>query len=91
MRITGARDIKVIAYADDTVFFPTNERSIYKIISIFQEFGRGSGSKVNVNKSEIMGIGMWQDRLDFPLGIIRKESLRIYGIFYSNNQTQNKH
>ena len=86
--IPGARDIKVIAYADDTVFFPTNDRSIHKIISIFQDFGKGSGSKINVNKSEIMGIGKWQDRLDFPLGIIRKESLRIYGIFYSNNQTQ---
>ena len=74
MGVPGARGIKVIAYYDETVFFPTNDRSIYKIISIFQEFGRGSGSKVNVNKSEIMGIGMWQDRLDFPLGIIRKET-----------------
>ena len=84
--IPGGKEIKVTAYADDTVFFPIDDRSINEIISIFQEFGRGSGSKINISKSEIMGIGKWKDRLDFPLGIARKTSLRIYGIYFSNNQ-----
>ena len=37
---------------------------------------------MNVNKSEILVIHvcMCQDSLDFPLSVIRKESLRIYGI-----------
>jgi hypothetical protein len=78
---------KLIAYADDTVFFPSDLPSIKKILDTFASFGIHSGAKVNVDKSKIMGIGNWERKTDFPFTFTQVTELKIYGIFYQCRPT----
>ena len=50
---------KIITYADDTNFLLQTEKEIKTIIETFTEFGRGSGEKINADKSKILGLGRW--------------------------------
>ena len=45
------------AYADDTTFFLTNEKSVMEVMKSFDNFCLFSGLKVNRSKCEIAGIG----------------------------------
>ena len=76
---------KLLAYADDTIFFPKNNNSIKRIMETFEEFGSASGSKINIRKSEIMGIGKFTNKDDYPLNLEGKKELLIYGLTFTNN------
>jgi exonuclease III len=57
LSIPGTGEKKVLAYADDTSLLLTTFTSIQKTLDTFEHFGEASGSKVNINKSTLMGIG----------------------------------
>jgi len=79
---------KVLAFADDTNFFVKNTNSVGKIVCMFQQFGRASGSLINVNKTKIMGIG---EGLTFgndnTIEVVPE--IKILGIYYTNSINQN--
>ena len=76
---------KLLAYVGDTILFQQNNDSINRIMETFEEFGLGSGSKINITKSEIMGIGKLTDKEDYPLNLEGKKELHIYGLTFTNN------
>ena len=82
--IPGGRKIIVLAFADDTNFFPKNRRSIDLIMIEFNNFGKASGSKINENKTQLLPLGSWNPPLDDPYANMRVEKVKIFGIHYSN-------
>jgi hypothetical protein len=83
--IPGMGERKLLAYADDTLFFPPNNSSIENILNTFQVFGSGSGAKINVQKSLIMGLGKWKNKTDYPFRLTTTQHMKIYGITYHSN------
>ena len=84
-KIPGYPNKKLVAYADDTTFFPANRKSIREIITNFREYGLGSGAKINVGKSKIMGIGggTFDGKEINNLGLESVDSIKILGIEYN--------
>jgi exonuclease III len=82
--IPNNKEQKLLAYADDTAFFPSTESSIIKIIETFTYFGKGCGAKINLQKSSIMGIGRWKERHALASGLPVVKEIKIYGITFLN-------
>ena len=80
----GGQDrLKLLAYADDTTFLTTKISDIHKIIRHFDGHGKASGSKINVKKSAIMGVGKWKNKADFPPELQLTKTLKICGIIWT--------
>ena len=54
--IKGAKAL-IFQHADDSTFFVKDMKSIQTIFGVFEEYSKASGSKVNIEKSEILPIG----------------------------------
>ena len=78
---------KLLAFADDTNFFTNDVTSIKNIIDSFEEFGRGSGSLINKNKTKCMAIGEGVDQID-ELAIDKVRAIKLLGIYYTNEVDQ---
>ncbi len=83
--IPNAPNKKLIAFADDTTFIINKEQDIQHILEDFKTFSRASGAKININKSEIMGLGQWKNRPNIHPRIKHTNTMKIYGIHYNNN------
>lgn len=79
---------KILAYADDTTFLVQTEKAIQTVIEKFNNFGKGSGGKINVEKSKVMGIGKWKGKDNYNIDITITDKLRIYGITYTSDPTK---
>ena len=88
IRLPGSTEKKLAAYADDTEFFPSNNSSIRNILQTFTEYGQVSGARINVGKSQIMGVGAWKNKTDFPFEILQVNNMKIYGITFSCHPRQ---
>lgn len=78
--LPGGIEQKLVAFADDAYFFPRNYRSIRKIMSISDDFGRASGSKINVPKTKLMALGSFKIEANDGLNWVRE--MKMLGIFY---------
>ena len=78
---------KLLAFADDTNFFTNDTRSIVNILDTFKNFGRASGSLININKTKCMDIGKGVDQ-DKPNDVQTVEQIKLLGIFYTNSLNQ---
>jgi len=91
-QLPGNHVKKLVAYADDTTFFPKDITSMEKIVDKFKEFGKGSGAKINVEKSKIMKIGSdvhtQEDKTNLDLEWV--EEIKILGIVYKKTNKPNK-
>uniref|UniRef100_A0A803QQM3 Reverse transcriptase domain-containing protein n=1 Tax=Cannabis sativa TaxID=3483 RepID=A0A803QQM3_CANSA len=59
----GKDDIQLshLQFADDTLFFVKDEASLQKLVKIVEAFCGISGLKVNLNKSQLLGVCMDED------------------------------
>ena len=74
-------EYKVTAYADDLTLTIRNREGISAAVKILKDFAAISGLEINMNKSELMGLGKWRDRIDLnEWGFERVEHLKITGI-----------
>ena len=76
---------KLLAFADDTNFFPGKHLAVRKIIKHFELFGKCSGSKVNLDKSKGMIIGKG-GRLKTIKEVTWVDRLKMFGIIYKNSR-----
>ena len=92
IQLPGAATAGTRAYADDTIFFVTADRSINQIIEQFQDCGKASGAKINLTKTKIMNIEPREERTTPPLELQEEKELKIYGLYFTNdgNQTTTK-
>ena len=87
--LPGGKIQKVLAFADDANFFPTNNKSIEKIMETSKHFGRASGSEINEKKTQALALGTWKPQERDPLGIKWVEFLKIFGITYKKGTDPN--
>ncbi len=67
-------------YADDTTFTVRDSESINKIMKHMETYGKASGAKINIDKSEIMSIGGVDiGRCDIPFKVTN-DHMRILGV-----------
>ena len=88
INIPGGREIKVLAYADDNNFFPKTHKSIQLIFEEFSDFGEGSGSAINEQKTQLLPLGSWTDPTPNTLEEFRVDTIKIFGIEYTNKIDQ---
>lgn len=79
---------KLIAFADDTNFFTDNAKSIETILETFDEFGKCSGSKINISKTKCLAIGRGEkiNTVEYNLEWVRE--IKIFGLLYANALNQ---
>ena len=87
--IPGGGVQKLLAFADDTNFFPADFRSVKLIFETFKHFGRGSGSEINESKSQALAIGKWESKANDPFRLNYVTEIKIFGIYYKNTRNQN--
>ena len=75
---------KLTAYADDCKFFLKSQPSAVRVFHHFNCFGKFSGAKLSINKSEAMFLGKWRLRLDTPLKINWVKQMTIFGVKFGD-------
>ena len=71
----GSNEVTVIQMADDTTLFLDSPLSLQRCLLLFKIFGRISGLKINITKSEAMGLGIYKKLFVVkPYGLLWKES-----------------
>ena len=73
---------KLTAFADDCKFVINTDQSVSVIFEHFDNYSKFSGSKINKDKTELLFIGTWRNRIETPLNIKRVESMNIFGIVF---------
>ena len=76
----------MVGYADDVSVFVDSDESILEVDNVIKQFERATGAELNRNKTSIMGIGLWKDRVIWPIDwLYSKNSVTILGINFSND------
>ena len=80
VRIPGNGESVIQQYADDTSFTVRNMVSIKRIMGHLDVYGRASGAKINIEKSEIMYVGRVETQgCDIPFRVA-KDFIKILGV-----------
>ena len=83
-------EIKVMQYADDTTGILKDIKSAREFFKTLEEYGKLSGLKLNMEKTEGMWIGQNKHDKRKPLGISWAEApIKILGIYMSYNEQKN--
>lgn len=80
----------VFQHADDTTLSVCDKRSIFEIFKIFELYGRASGAKINVQKSEIMCIGsgrLLEDERKL-INVTETNVMKILGVYFGRNKEE---
>lgn len=86
----GNTEIKILQYADDTSGILQDIKSAKHFLKTIEEFGKYSGLKLNIEKTEGLWIGANKNKQSEPLGISwSKNPMRILGIFMSYDDKEN--
>jgi exonuclease III len=81
IKLPSAEILKVVQYADDTSIIVTDKKSIKNVFELITEYGKGSGSLVNLTKSKGLWLGSWKGSNSSFGGIEwTSDFLRILGI-----------
>jgi exonuclease III len=81
-------EIRISQYADDTNTIVTSERSIETTLRWFEVYGKASGAKINKGKCVGLWLGPWKNRRDSPFGFKWTTCVKIYGVLFGENSTQ---
>ena len=79
--------IQVTQLADDTTVFLKNEQAVEKCLKVIKEFGKVSGLKLNIEKTEGLWLGRGRNRGDNFADINwGKDSVKALGVFFGYNK-----
>lgn len=88
IKIPGILSSLVYQHADDTTLTVSDDHSIREAYQVFCDYGKASGSKVNLNKSALMWIGNNRGRTDCPLPIkLQPDGMVILGVMLSHDSS----
>ena len=82
----GNVEAKMFQHADDTTFFISNVKSVHNILQVIRLYELASGSKCNVNKTELLVIGnknVNPQDFNFP---VRKDFITVLGVAIGNSK-----
>ncbi len=75
-------------FADDTTITVQNEESVKRIMESFEIYGKASGAKINVEKSEIMYVGkINRGECDIPF-TVANDFIRVLGIYVGSKEKE---
>ena len=81
--------IQVTQLADDTTVFLKNEEAIRNCITIIRDFGRVSGLKLNIEKTDGLWLGTGRNRGDNFADINwDKDSIKALGVYFGYNRNK---
>ena len=86
------KEVKILQYADDGICFLENIEELELLISIATEFGKLSGTKLNLSKCEGLWYGLYKNRqVNCNLLNVRwpQEPIRCLGIYIGNDKEYN--
>lgn len=78
-------EARVSLYADDTSAFAANVTSVMAAITIFNQFGKASGAKLNENKCKILVIGGSFPPTQLPAWLERVQTLKLCGVYFGQD------
>ena len=80
-------EIKLTACADDTTIFIKELNSFHRLIRVFDQFRNFSSLKLNMEKSELCGIGVQVVFCGCKVVDLTRECIKILGIYFSYNSS----
>ena len=82
--------VKISQYADDTIFFLNNKNEICSAVNILDEFGKYSGTKLNLSKCEGMWLGKTKEKQHncSLFGFKWPKVIRCLGIYLGYDETE---
>ncbi|KAJ1166978.1 hypothetical protein NDU88_007371 [Pleurodeles waltl] len=74
------KEVKCMLYRDDVTLFCTDGKSVQSLLEACKDFGKASGAKINVEKSQAKLFGRWDlcnEPLPFPIeaGLVKIPSI----------------
>ena len=80
----------IFQHADDTTMTVCDKNSIFEIFKVFDLYGKASGAKINIQKSEIMCIGTGKifEHERTSLRLSETSVMKILGIYFSKNKVE---
>ncbi|KAJ1080742.1 hypothetical protein NDU88_000936 [Pleurodeles waltl] len=76
------KEVKCMLYMDDVTLFCTDRKSVQSLLEACKDFGKASGAKINVDKSQAKLFGRW-DLCNTPLPFpIEAGLVKILGIWF---------
>ncbi|KAJ1164408.1 hypothetical protein NDU88_004847 [Pleurodeles waltl] len=57
------KEVKCMLYMDDVTLFCTDGKSVQSLLEAWKDFGKASGAKINMNKSQAKVFGRWDYNL----------------------------
>ena len=86
---SSGKESKVSQYADDTTLILANDFSITRSFNIINIFEKGSGSRLNTQKTEGLWIGSSAGRTSGPVNITwTTDKLKILGVYFGNTNVE---
>ena len=85
---TCEEKLLISAFADDTGFFIENVHSAQNILDTFEKFGKASGSRINIEKTEGLWLGRYKNRTDKPLNIKWVTETKSLGMYFGYGDIQ---
>ncbi|KAI8478581.1 hypothetical protein Bbelb_436790 [Branchiostoma belcheri] len=70
----AGKETKIVQYADDNTIVLSDDESIVRTFHLISKFESGTGSKLNMQKTEALWLGSWRGRSDKPFPIKRWDS-----------------
>ena len=88
VKLPGSNEsCKISLFADDANGIVITDSSIERIFYWCDLYGKASGAKLNKTKTKGLFLGKWKTRSDHPFGISWAEKIKIIGITFGNNIT----
>lgn len=88
VEIPGGEQNIINQYADDTTITVKDVNSVKRVMENIGMYGKASGAKINVEKSEIMYVGnVKKDDCDIPFKIA-KDYIKILGVFVGTKEKE---
>ena len=70
-------------FADDSTVFVSTDKSIIELQTEITSFEKVTGAKLNKSKTNIMGLGIWRQRRNWPLEWLETvECTKILGVYH---------
>ena len=91
LKLPGRCELKITQYADDNTCIVTNTYGIFKVLDVFDEYGRACGARLNKAKSKGLWLNRWCSRTDSPCDLTwLRTSLRIVGLHFGSENAKEK-
>lgn len=85
IKLPGGHVFKMNQYADDATCIVLSIRSLHNLLSLTERYGKGTGAKLNLSKTEVMWLGAWLGNPNKPFDLKWVTKMRVLGVYFGSN------